>query len=512
MNGAIDHEVLIVGAGIAGIGLGIKLRERGLRDFVILDKADDIGGTWRDHTYPGLTIDIPSLTFCFSFEQRSNWSSIWAPQPEMLDYLHHCVTKYGIRGHCRFGEEVVESRYDPDRNLWRTQTAAGRIWTSRFLVNGSGYFAAPRMPDIEGMDRFEGQVVHPSRWPADLDLAGKRVAFIGTGATGIQLAPKLAPSAGRLHVFQRTPAWLLPKPALLVPPPVQRLFRYVPGFQRALRLLVFLLMDVGFYRIYTDYPRVRWIPKLAERICRRHIQRNVHDPDLVERLTPNYTWGCKRPSFSADFYPMFNRDNVELVTDRITSLEPDAIVTADGIKREIDVLVCATGYAPFEKLTLPTYPVRGRDGIDLREFWDAERYQGYRGFAAHGYPNFFFIFGPYSIIGTSYFAMVEIAARHIVGCIEAARRAGSGYVEVSREAQAVEFAEIQRRKPRSLFSAANCGPARTFYVDRFGDSPGFRPWLHPTAWWQSRRLNLRDFRVDRPAPATPIDRTSRSRR
>jgi len=503
-NGPVDHEVLIVGSGIAGIGMGIELRKRDLHDFVMLEKAHDIGGTWRDHTYPGLTIDIPSLTFSWSFEQRPSWSSIWAPQPEMLDYLHHCVDKYGIRAHCRFGEEVVESRYDPGRNRWETRTAAGKTWTSRYLVNGSGYFAAPRMPDIEGLDRFEGQVVHPSRWPHDLELAGKRVAFIGTGATGIQLAPKLAPLAELLHVFQRTPAWLLPKPALAIPPLVQHLFRLMPGLQRALRLLVFLLMDVGFYRIYTNYPTVKWIPKLAARICRHHIEDNVADPDLVEKLTPNYTWGCKRPSFSADFYPMFNRKNVELVTDPITSLTPDAIETADGVKREIDVLICATGYAPFEKATLPTYPVYGRDGIDLREYWDTEHYQGYRGFVAHGYPNFFFIFGPYSIVGTSYFAMVEIAARHIVGCIEAARRAGSGYVEVSHRAQAAEWAEIQRLKPRSLFSAANCGPARTFYVDRFGDSPGFRPWLHPTSWWQSKRLNRRDFTFT-PAgdPVTP---------
>jgi cation diffusion facilitator CzcD-associated flavoprotein CzcO len=497
VEGAVDHEIVIVGSGVSGIGLGIKLRERGVRDFAILDKAHDIGGTWRDHTYPGLTVDIPSLTFSFSFEQRSTWSSIWAPQPEVLDYLRHCVDKYGIRSHCRFGEEVVESRYDAERNVWETRTAAGRTWTSRYLVNGSGYFAAPRMPDIKGIDRFEGMVVHTSRWPDDIDLTGKRVGFIGTGATGIQLAPKLAPLAERLHVFQRTPVWLLPKPKLMLRRPVQAMFRFVPGFQRAMRLLIFALMDVGFYRIYTNYPTVRWIPQLAERICRRHIGANVQDPDIAERLTPTYTWGCKRPSFTNDFYPMFNRENVELVTDPIASLDSDAIVTADGVKREIDVLICATGYTPFEKLSLPTYPVRGRGGVDLRDYWDTERYQGYRGFAAHGYPNFFFIFGPYSIIGTSYFAMVEIAARHIIGCIEAARREGSDYVEVTREAQDEEFAEIQRRKPRSLFSAGNCGPAHTFYVDRFGDSPGFRPWLHPTAWWQSRRPVMGNFQLRR---------------
>lgn len=499
-SAALDAEVLVIGAGIAGIGLAIELRRRGLEDFLILEKADDIGGTWRDHTYPGLTVDIPCLTFSFSYEPRHTWSSIWATQPEVLDYLQHCVRKYGVRPHVRFGEEVLDSTYDVDRNVWVTRVRGGRTYTTRYLVNGSGYFSEPRMPDIPGLDRFTGPVVHTSAWRDDVDLDDKRIGFVGTGATAIQLAPEIAPRVGRLHMFQRTPVWLLPKPKLVLRRPVKWALGNIPGLQRAARLLTFTLMDVGFYRVYTNFPRARRIAELAQKVCHKHIRKQVDDPELQRKLTPSYTWGCKRPSFSNSYFAMYNRDNVELVTDSIERIEPDAIVTADGKRREIDVLICATGYTPFEKSSLPTCPVYGRDGVDLREHWDRDRYQAYRGFAVHGYPNFFLIFGPYAINGTSYFAMVEVAVRHIVTCLEAARDRDADYVEVSKGAQAREFAAIQGRKPRSLFAVADCGNSNTFYVDRFGDSPGFRPWLHPRTWLESRFVRMSDFIVRRRAP------------
>lgn len=500
----LDTEIVILGSGIAGIGLGIKLKENGFDDFIIVEKADDIGGTWRDNTYPGLTVDIPALTFSFSFEPKPDWSSLWAPQPEVLEYLRHCVERYGLRSHIRFRQEVLETEFDPDRNVWVTRMRDERTYTSRYFVNGSGYLSVPKMPDIDGIEDFAGRVIHSAAWDHGADLTGKRIAFIGTGATGIQLAPKLAPTASRLHIFQRTPVWLLPKPRFVLPRALQVVFKHVPGVQRIARLAIFALMDVGFYRIYTNYPQAKIITKIAQQACADHIRRQVHDAEIARKLTPDYTWGCKRPSFSQEFYPMFNRSNVELVTDPIARVERDAVVTSDGERREVDVIVCATGYQPFEKTALPPYPVYGKDGTDLRDYWDKNRYQAYQGFAVAGYPNFFLIFGPYAVAGTSYFALVETAVRNIITCLKAARSQQSDYVEVSADAQQAEFAKIQDRKPRSLLAAANCAGSNTFYIDRFGDFPGFRPYHHPQTWWESRRFALQNFVFRRPPKGAPM--------
>jgi cation diffusion facilitator CzcD-associated flavoprotein CzcO len=344
-----DHETAIIGAGISGIGAGIALRGAGFEDFVLLERADEVGGTWRDHTYPGLTVDAPSLIYSFSYAQRPDWSGVWATQAEVLDYLRSLTDRFGLRPHLRFGREVVSADFDAEGDAWRS---------------------------------FTGSVLHTCDWQDDIELAGQRVAMIGTGATAIQLGPHLAQRSAHLTVFQRTPIWLLPKPPLRFPAALQRVFATVPGAQRAARLLTSAFMDLVFMRVFTNYPQVAGLARGAERLARWHIRRQVRDPALQESLTPHYSWGCKRPSFSNDFYPIFNRDDVRLVTAPIQRVTADGLVTADGVHHPVDVLVCATGYQPFEKAALPTYPVRGPDGTELREFWDRHRYQAFRGFSA----------------------------------------------------------------------------------------------------------------------------------
>ena len=493
----MDHEIVIVGAGPSGIGMGIKLKEAGLDDFVILDRAEGVGGTWRSCTYPGLTVDIPVLTYSFSYEQNPDWSTVWAPQPELLDYLRHCAAKYRLDPHLRLGREVVGSTYDEEANLWVTRTAGGEELRSRYLVNASGFLSVPRWPDIDGLDEFQGRKVHTSAWSDDLDLDGDRIALIGTGATGIQLAPELAPRAGRLHVFQRTPIWLLPKPPLKFPKLLQRVFRFVPGAQQLARLATAAFMDLVFWRAFTDYGQVRRLGRLVERIARRHIRGQVDDPATVEQLTPRYSWGCKRPSFSNRFYPIFNRENVELVTEPIDRLTPKGIVTRDGTERVIDTLICATGYQPFEKSALPTYPVAGRGGQQLADYWDAHRYQAFRGFAVHGFPNYFMVFGPYSIASTSYIGMIEIQVRNIIGVLRAARTDGADYIEVRAEAQAADYADMLHRKRRSIWTVGDCGASNSFYYDRFGDTPGFRPTYHHSEWRAARTLSGEHFHLER---------------
>jgi cation diffusion facilitator CzcD-associated flavoprotein CzcO len=484
-------EILVVGAGPSGIGAAIKLEQAGFSDFIVLEKAADVGGTWRDSVYPGLTCDIPALTYSFSYEQKPDWSSLWAPRAEILEYLRECTDKYRLRSHFHFHREVVDATYNEEGNYWVTRTADGSEYLSRFLINASGFLSTPRWPDVPGLDAFKGRKLHSAAWPTDLDLTGARIAFVGTGATGIQLAPELAPIAGRLSVFQRTPIWLLPKVPLPVPKPMQSAFRRVPASQQAARLMTTAFMDLVFWRAFTNYGQVRLMGRGVEKLARGHIRRQVNDPDTVAKLTPEYSWGCKRPSFSNAFYPIFNRDNVELVTEPIVRVTPTGIVTEDGAEREMDAIVCATGYRPFEKDTLPTYPVRGSGGQELDAYWDEARYQAFRGFAINRFPNYFMIFGPYSIASTSYFVMIELMVRNIVRVLQAARREGANYVEVRREAQAEDWENVISRKRSSVWKVANCGPSNTFYVDRFGDTPLFRPTYHPGEWRRARTLDGR---------------------
>jgi cation diffusion facilitator CzcD-associated flavoprotein CzcO len=511
----LHFEIVVVGAGVGGIAAAIKLREAGITDFVVLDREHGVGGTWWTQTYPGLTIDIPSLTYSFSFEQKADWSSVWAPADEMREYCRHCVDKYGVADHFRLGVTVTAARYDEQRNQWVLDTEDGRSIAARYLINASGFLSQPKWPDIPGLADFAGTKLHTSRWPADIDLAGRRVAFIGTGATAIQLAPQIAGQVAQLDVYQRTPIWLLPKPPMRFAPGVQRAFARVPGLQRAARLSTAAFMDLVFFQVFGNYRRMGWFGRLMEVVARQHIRKQVSNPDTREALTPRYSWGCKRPSFSNDFYPIFNESHVDLVTAPISRITSHGVETADGLEHPADILVCATGYQPFERSALPTYPVYGRGGLELQEFWDENRYQAFRGFTVHGFPNFFLIFGPYATASSSYIAGVELSVRNIVTCLRTARRKGADYIEVSKQAQRAEFDRILARKPNAIWNVGNCGPSHTYYIDRHGDTPTFRPSTHPREWWASRRPDLEPFTFRRgvaastaPANGAPAEHAS----
>lgn len=499
----VRTEVVVVGAGVGGIAAAIKLKEAGITDFVVLERESDAGGTWHSQRYPGLTIDIPSLTYSYSFAQNPNWSSIWAPGEEMRQYCLGVVERFGVRPHFEFGVTVKDASYDEERNEWVVSTESGRRYVARYLINASGFLSQPKWPEIAGLESFEGLKLHTSAWPSDLDLSGKRVAFIGTGATAIQLVPEIVRDTAQLHVFQRTPIWLLPKPPMRLRPGLQRAFARVPGLQKAARLGTASFMDMVFFQVFGNYPRVKPFAKLMERVAKWHVRKQVDDPAVQRSLIPSYSWGCKRPSFSNDFYPVFNRPDAELVTSPIERVTASSVVTADGVAREVDVVVCATGYQPFERSALPTYPVVGRGGVDIQDYWEERRYQAYRGFAVNGYPNFFLIFGPYSIASSSYIAAVELAVRNVVSCLCAARSQGADLIEVRAEEQEREFQEILSRKPSSIWQSANCGPSNTYYVDRHGDTATFRPSSHPQEWWAARQADVSAFDFKRMGDRVP---------
>ena len=504
-----QHEVAVVGCGFSGLGVGIKLREMGVHRFVILEKADDLGGTWRDNDYPGLAVDMPSFIYCYPFEMSPAWSRVYAPAREIKAYADRCAEKYGVRQHIRYGAEVVRAAYDEARNRWELALADGERLTARYLVNASGLLIEPRMPEIQGLDSFEGKLLHSARWEHDFPLEGKRVAVIGTGATAVQLVPAIADRVAHLEVYQRTAIWLMGKPDAEISPATRGLFRLLPFLQHLVRYaingLVELSMGMGFIR----YRRFPWIFDWLEKKLVESIREQVDDPETQEKLIPSYSFFCKRPSFSNVYYPTFNREHVDLVTDPIERVEADAIVTAGGTRHPADVIVCATGYSVFDRDSAPTYEITGRDGRNLGELWQRERFQAYEGATVPGFPNLFLMMGPYSAAGASYFTMIDTQTKHLERCLRAARKQGANYVEVREEAHWRDFEKVKRRREETVLFAGDCARSNSYYFDARGDTPGLRPVTGFEHWWNSRHFPLRDYRFER-RPALSESTTSRT--
>lgn len=495
----IDHEVVIVGSGFSGIGAAIALRRIGIEDFVLLEREKAFGGTWIQHAYPGLEIDMPFFVYSYPFEPRWSWSQLYPLRDEIADYTRFCADKYGVTPRIRTGAAVREARWDEAENVWRTTLESGESLVSRYLVSATGLLVQPKLPDIPGIDEFEGKTIHTARWRSDVDLTGQRVAVIGTGATSIQLVPAIAEKVARIDLYQRTPIWLMPKPNPKLSPGFQQFLRFVPFMQRLLRWAMNLLVEVVFGLGFIRYTRHPGIFRAIERNLAEFIRREVHDPATQEKLIPSYAYFCKRPSFSNSFYASLNRPNVELVTEPIARVSKRGLVTADGKEREVDVLVCATGYQVFNRKCVPGYELIGRAGRNLGEFWEKNRFQAYEGATVPGFPNLFLFMGPYSTAGLSYFTMIDTQSKHMTRVLKAARRRGSDYAEVRQEAHDRDWAKVLRRAQQTVFANGNCAQANTYYVDGYGDSPGLRPVTGFEHWLNSRFFPLRDYTFERPA-------------
>jgi len=358
----LDHaRVAIIGAGFSGLGAAIRLKQRGTDDFVILERSADIGGTWRDNTYPGCACDVPSHLYSYSFAANPDWPRSYSGQDEIWAYLRGCVERYGLGPHLRLGHEVVEAAWDEARGCWAIQTAEGAL-TADVLISAAGPLADPAVPDLPGMDSFRGTAFHSARWRHDHDLAGRRVAVIGTGASAIQFVPRIAPTVGRLEVFQRTAPWVIHRRNRVISPWLRRLYRSVPASQRLLRTGLFLAQEsaaVGFM-----HPRLMGLP---EALARRQLRRHVSDPELRARLTPPYRLGCKRVLLSDEYLPALNRDNVDVVVDPIERVEPLGIRTADGTLHEVDTVIFATGFRVTDSPVAER--IRGREGATLASVW-----------------------------------------------------------------------------------------------------------------------------------------------
>jgi cation diffusion facilitator CzcD-associated flavoprotein CzcO len=495
-----DFEVAVIGAGFSGIGTAIKLDEAGIRDWALLEEGDGVGGAWHWNTYPGIGVDIPSFSYQFSFAQRSDWSRVYAKGAELKDYADHCVDRYGLRSRIRFGTKVVGAEFDAEGHFWKLDVAEGPPLTARYVVGATGVFSQPKPPEIPGLDEFAGTVMHTARWDHDVDLRGRRVALIGTGASAVQVIPTIAPEVERLTVLQRTPVWCLPKPDGAISPRVRRVLERVPGAQRAARAASQAYVELTF-PIAAHYYGVVPLAKAGERTALKHLRREVKDPTVREKLTPRYGLGCKRPTFSNEYLAAFNRPNVHLETAPIESFTPSGVRTECG-EHEAEVLILATGFKVFEKGNMPPYPVRGRDGVDLSEWWDENRFQAYEGVSVPGFPNMFMILGPYGFNGSSYFNLIEHQARHIVRCLTRARSSGSTAVEVTAEANRRYWEAMLGRRDKQVFFSGTCSTANSYYFDVHGDAP-FRPATTPEVAWRSAHFDLDDYRFTRAATPQP---------
>ena len=492
------HDVIVIGAGFSGIGAAIKLDEAGFGNFIVLEQSDGVGGAWHANTYPGVAVDIPSFSYSFSFEKNPSWSRIYAPGAELKGYAEHCVDKFGIRNRIKCNTKIVGLSFDDANHFWTADTEGGEQFTGRYVISAAGVLTQPKKPDIDGLDDFAGTVVHTARWDHSLDLTGKRVAVIGTGASALQLIPSIASQVSQLTVFQRTPIWVLPKVDAALSGSVQQVLRRVPLAQQPARLLSHAFVETTFVLAAHFHGSFPLLVRAGERAGRRLLAKQVRDPEVREKLTPKYGLGCKRPSISNSYLPTFNRDNVYLQTDPIARITPTGVTTADGTSHEIDVLVLATGFKVFERGNMPPFDVRGVGGVDLEKYFDANRYQAYQGVSVPGFPNMFSILGPYGYNGTSYFQLIENQSRHIVRALQTARKRNSTLIEVKPEANDRYFETMLKRRHRQVFFTNNCSGANSYYFDHNGDVP-LRAATSFEAYWQSNHYDINDYRFDRAA-------------
>lgn len=443
-------RIAVIGAGFGGLGAAIALQKARIDDFVVLEKDADVGGTWRANRYPGCQCDVPSNLYSFSFALNPEWSQAFANQPEIEMYLLQVTEEYRLRPKIRFHCEVQSARWNEERQCWEIATSHGDL-TADCIISGHGGLSAPATPDIPGLDQFGGEVFHSARWKEGVDLRGKRVAVIGTGATGVQIVPTIQPIVEKLYVFQRTPGWLVPRPDHVVPLWRKSLYRRLPWIQRLSRLRQYLLHEVMIFP-YVHYPRLR---KYVERAALRHMENQVADPELRKRLTPNYSIGCKRILLSNEYYPALQQRNARLVTEPIAEATRDGIRLANGEEIALDAIVLATGFH------VATHPIMGRvigrDGRSFAEHISATGPMTLFGITAAGFPNLFLLAGPNTGIGhTSLVYMIECQIQYALKAIRWMNRTGATAIEPREEVCAAFAEEMERRLENSVWNAGGC--------------------------------------------------------
>jgi cation diffusion facilitator CzcD-associated flavoprotein CzcO len=476
-------SVLIVGTGFGGVAMAIELKRAGFDDIVLLEKADDIGGVWRENTYPGAGCDIPSPYYSFSYEPNPDWPMRFSLRDEIQEYLRRTANKYGVTGHIRFNTEVTAAAFDADRGLWRVETSTGKTYEADVFIPAVGQLSRPAWPDLPGRDSFAGPSFHSALWDHDCDLSDKRVAVIGTGASAIQFVPLIQPTVARLNLFQRTAPYVVPKPDTVYRPWQRALYRRMPRTQLAERGLFWALCEfatVGLKGNTTITKGVEWLSRALR-------NKQIKDPQLRAKLTPDYPPGCKRVLFASDYYPAVAAANVHLETGGIAEVTPGGVRTADGVEHPADVIIYATGFRTTD--FLGPMKVHGLGGRDLREHW-SDGAKAYLGISVPGFPNMFLMYGPNTNLGCgSIIYMLERQARYIRQAVRHIAT-GSSRLDVRDEVADRFDEEVQRRLTRSVWTTC-----RSWYRDANGRVTTNWPGLVSEYDRRTRTLDLSDYRV-----------------
>jgi cation diffusion facilitator CzcD-associated flavoprotein CzcO len=460
-----EVRVAIIGSGFAGLGMAIALGRRGEEDFVVLERAHDVGGTWRDNTYPGAACDVQSNLYSFSFAPNPGWGRSYSEQPEIQQYLQTTADRFGVRKHCVFGADVTSARWDDAARRWHVSTTAGDF-RARVLVSAAGALADPTYPDIPGLDTFAGTVMHSARWDHSHDLADERVAVIGTGASAIQIVPAIQPVVDSITVYQRTPAWVVPRTDHPVNPWMRRLYRFVPGLQRAVRAFLYLFREFLVIGMAKNRRFLTPVGTLAQ----AHLHRQVRDPKLRKALTPDYTIGCKRILISNDYFPAVAAPNAELVTAGIAEIRPHSVLATDGVERPTDAIVLATG---FHVTDLPiAEKICGRDGRSLSDVW-SEGMVSNRSATVAGFPNLFLLVGPNVGVGhTSMVYMIESQVAYVDDALQTMDAEGLDVLETTPEAQQAYRELIAEKSKGTVWLAGGCA---SWYLDEHGHNTTLWP-------------------------------------
>lgn len=478
-------EVAIAGAGFGGLCMAIKLQEAGITDYVILEKGDEVGGTWRDNQYPGAACDVQSHMYSYSFYTSPKWTKRYAPWNEIQGYILEVTEKFGLRPKVRFQQEVTSAVFNEGTGRWTVKTANGDTYICRHWVLASGPLHVPSIPKIKGLDQFQGKVMHSAQWDHSYDLRDKRVASIGTGGSAIQYVPEIAPRVKQLHVFQRTAAWVLPRDERQYSAFSKWMFTSMP-FTRTLHR----------WRCYwTNESRVWPIfnPKLAQVggfFLKKFISWQVKDPVLVKKLTPDYTLGCKRILISNKWLPTFNRPNVELVTDDLREFTPTGVITQDGKERALDCVILGTGFVTDPRIYMKNFELRGLNGHTLQEDWKLSP-TAYLGITATNYPNMYQLVGPHTGLGhNSIIFMIEAQADYIVNCIKLLRAKGGGYLDVKLEAQNRFLGEMTAALKGTVWDSG----CKSWYQTAEGINFAIWPKSTWRYWLATRNVNEGDYR------------------
>ncbi|UFS95814.1 flavin-containing monooxygenase [Nocardia huaxiensis] len=486
MGTRTSPAIVIIGTGFGGLGMAMELKRAGFENFTILERGDDVGGVWRENTYPGAACDVPSPLYSFSYEPNPDWSKRCAPQAEIHDYLRRLARKHGLLDRIRFGSEVTDAEYDDATGQWTVRTADNASLTADVVISAVGQLSRPAIPEIPGSDTFAGASFHSADWDHSVDLTGKRVAVIGTGASAIQFVPAIAPQVGEMTVFQRSATWILPKPDTDYGPRLRSLFRYVPPTQLVERVGWWAVCETTSLSI-VDLPALRGI---VEKICTAHLNKQVTDKSLRDKLIPDSPPGCKRALFSNDWYPTLTRSNVHVETGGIAEITPTGVRSADGVLHEADVIIYGTGFNGTEFLS--PMSVTGGGGRKLHDEWSGGA-RAFKGITVAGFPNMFMLYGPNTNLGAgSIVHIIESQTRYIRQAVELLASRPGHVLEVRPEAEAAYDARIQERLGRSVWSFCT-----SWYRDAGGRITNNWPGTVTGYRLETRTLNPSDYRLTR---------------